>query len=1391
MKSNSPNTSALLQEFQHSRLKHSRKPKRNFLLPITTSKSSSSNSPKVSSLSLRSSQFVTPSRKPFVQPSRTQPSASSSSGGHSRKSISSSSISSVHSHLPTSSRAAGSSRKFVNSSFGGHSQKSTSSSTSSSCNSVSSTSKNSKRESFSEGPFSQLFSPLETKAAPKPKRNFLLSAQSPQNRNEDVNSYLGHVNDKQKEAVLADNVPVMILASPGSGKTLTLTTRILHLLKQGVPGREILVITFTRKAADEMKSRVETLIGWQSAAGITICNFHQLCLRILRENYQAIGFKHQFSVLGASDQREIIAKCIAKWEASKNQNAEGKIEKLEKLDFDADAIDDQFIDDTLGKEDGGRRFPPRAPSKASSRAVKWFTSFVRKAKQLGKGPRDFPDERGEIYEEYIKMLKIQAAIDFSDMIPLTLVLFKRVPRLLAVYQERYRYVLCDEFQDVSKDQFHLLKLLCIKGKNITVCGDDDQSIFGWRGGTIECFQMFKETFPTHRCIILDQSYRSSRRIVQAYTSLISANQGRVKKSIWTENPEGEKIRLLVCKERKSEAESICKEISKIQKAGTSFGEIAVLARTRKVLVDMQTIMKSHGIPVSSSYSGNQHVWQRSKEILDMLAYCELILSDTADRAFARIYNTPKRGIGQASLERISVLASSQNKSYFEIAQKCSVGVIAGFGKKQKKSLGDLTQLIRSLRRSGKGGGVENLIIDLVDRIGYRDHIAKYAKSTDALNTSNDNLLQLLSWSQNFDRERSATLHSEEQKSDAPSKAESIDLPKFIKSLKSSVKLDEKQNDRKHVTLSTIHQAKGRGWDVVFLKSFNEGVLPLPVRAQPEEKPRASKGHKNGSSQGPGATGSQKSQPHSGSSQSVPSTSQIQRSRRAIADEIRSIKFRTELNQMEEERRLAYVAMSRPRKKLILSFILIDESGVNMMNSRFLNEIPESLIESFGPRTVLAPQSSTNSSFLPKFKTASGRTLPTSRPGQQVSRQGQQISRPGLTPSSSSHSSYKPKQHSFKSSKPTSRPGNVSASYTQPISLPKQITSKLGNFPNKSNQQASRPVQQSFRINNDSAGQSGRLLSKPDLQSTHLNHLHSRSAKQFSQHIPTDSTTFAKSISSPSNPSRSFASPQNGVSGKPNQTSRKSSQSISFTKPKPLKLSQKRPASSDPNCSQFKRPKFGHFQSPTQPTRHNTTTVSSRKCSSQNMLCSNLAMLGGSASNAQQSSVSSRFPSQTQSSSTRNPDILSACNRPKEILSRSPVDNPYIFQKSNASTYSSHISQPKSCQNSKTLSDNSFQESISSKQSEELHRCQKSTTDHENQPINEPGSQMDRVINLTQIGETIPKTGNSKLKRNSAATKELQEMFGLKKPHKRKSRNAHSGLLSMFRPKFISGKKQKL
>ncbi|CEH28119.1 ATP-dependent DNA helicase PcrA [Aneurinibacillus migulanus] len=637
------------------------------------------------------------------------------------------------------------------------------------------------------------------------------------------------LNPQQKEAVLATDGPLLLLAGAGSGKTRVLTQRIAYLLSEKkVAPWSILAITFTNKAAREMKDRVSAIVG-PDAEDIWISTFHSMCVRTLRRDIDHIGYNRNFTILDSSDQLSVVKQC------------------LKELNIDP------------------KKFDPRA-----------VLGFISTAKNELKTPEQYGDMAmgpieqvsQRVYTLYQKKLKSNNSLDFDDLIMKTIQLFEEVPEVLEFYQKKFRYVHVDEYQDTNRAQYMLVKMLAAGHKNICVVGDSDQSIYRWRGADITNILNFEKDYPNARTILLEQNYRSTKKILEAANKVISNNFGRKPKNLWTENDDGAVIRYYTADSEHSEAYYIVDQIQKAVDRGRAYRDVAILYRTNAQSRVIEEVFVKSGIPYN--IVGGTKFYDR-KEIKDMLAYLRLISNPDDDLSLTRIINVPKRGIGAGTVEKIATYAAQQGISMYKAIQEVDqIGLSARF----TDSVVKFARLITELESMQEYLSVTELAEEVLKRTEYREELRR------------EGTLEARSRVENIEEFLSVTMEFERTNEDKTLVAFLTDL-----ALVADIdKLDETEEDKGNaVVMMTLHSAKGLEFPMVFLAGMEEGIFP-----------------------------------HS----------------RALFEEV----------EMEEERRLAYVGITRAEQELFLTRALMRTLyGQTKMNapSRFIEEIPEHLIQAEG------------------------------------------------------------------------------------------------------------------------------------------------------------------------------------------------------------------------------------------------------------------------------------------------------------------------------------------------------------------------------------------------------------------------------------------------------------
>ena len=639
-----------------------------------------------------------------------------------------------------------------------------------------------------------------------------------------MNSLLTGLNKEQQQAVQHTEGPLLILAGAGSGKTKVLTVRIAHLLAQGVNPYEILAITFTNKAAKEMKSRVEGLVG-DVANRIWLSTFHSFCAKFLRfELDNFLGYNSNFTIYDTSDSQAVI-----------------------KAALKALNLDDKYY--PVGAMIG-------AISDAKNKLL--FASDFRKQ------ARDFYQEKvADVYEYYERELRKNNALDFDDLLLVAVKLLQSNEAVLDKYSKRFRYVMIDEYQDTNHAQYLLAKLLASHWKNIAVVGDADQSIYAWRGADIQNILDFEKDYPNCTSIKLEQNYRSTKIILDAANAVIENNEGRPKKNLWTDKTEGAKIQHFTAQSEHEEAAFIGDTIAKKHDIhGVPYGDMAILYRTNAQSRVLEEALIKRALPYTMV--GGTKFYDR-KEIKDVLAYLRVLYNPFDDLSLLRIINVPKRSIGATTVAKLQDYARANGTSLFmTLTQLHLVDTIKG---KTKEKLEEFGILIFTLVAEMEDKTVLDILESILDRTGY---LAQLEESTDPQDQARaENIGELLSVAKDFqDTNPTGTVED------------------FLEQVALVNDVDSFEQEESKVTLMTLHAAKGLEFPIVFLGGLEEGLFP-----------------------------------HS----------------------------RTLMNpeEIEEERRLAYVGITRAEKELYISNATtrtVFGSTSSYLPSRFIDEIPEELVD---------------------------------------------------------------------------------------------------------------------------------------------------------------------------------------------------------------------------------------------------------------------------------------------------------------------------------------------------------------------------------------------------------------------------------------------------------------
>ena len=569
------------------------------------------------------------------------------------------------------------------------------------------------------------------------------------------------LNDKQKEAVLATDGPCLVIAGAGSGKTKVLTHKIAYDIESGIKPWNILAITFTNKAANEMKERIEKLIG-DAAKDLWMGTFHSICVRILRRYIDRIGYKTDFVIFDTSDQKTLIKECLK-----------------------ALKVDDKIFTDrgVLSEISNGKNemLEPKAYG------VKYAGDFRKKT-------------IGEIYELYQRRLRENNAIDFDDIINFTIKILSENPDVLDYYTEKFKYILVDEYQDTNKAQFTLVSLLASKYGNVTAVGDNDQGIYSFRGADISNILNFERDFPGTRIIKLEQNYRCTGNILKAANAVIKHNENKYDKKLWTENEEGHLPCIYCGEDEYDEGRYIVEQINHLKtEEYYKNSDFTILYRMNAQSRAIEDILMREGIPYK--VIGGLKFYER-KEIKDIIAYLRLIHNSADNLSLKRIINEPKRGIGKTSIEQIQEISDKTGNSMYEIIRNAQeYGLTRVFSNSR-----DFIEQIEYLKSKKDELKISDLIKETLNKTGY----------TKAL--ENENSVEAETRIENLEEFLTVAIEFEEESADNT-------LAEFLENITLSSDIDGMEDQDDLVTLMTLHSAKGLEFPVVFLVGMEEGIFP--------------------------------------------------------------------------------------------------------------------------------------------------------------------------------------------------------------------------------------------------------------------------------------------------------------------------------------------------------------------------------------------------------------------------------------------------------------------------------------------------------------------------------------------------------------------------------------
>jgi DNA helicase II / ATP-dependent DNA helicase PcrA len=574
-------------------------------------------------------------------------------------------------------------------------------------------------------------------------------------------TYLADLNPAQREAVLHTEGPVLVVAGAGSGKTRVLTRRIAHLLGAvGVKPSEILAITFTNKAAGEMRERVGDLVG-QSARAAWVMTFHSACGRILRREAQRLGYRSTFTIYDQADQIRLVKRC------------------LEELERDP------------------KRFTPRGIHSQISNAKNTLIGPLEYTERVA----SFYDQTvAEVYDLYQKRLFASNAVDFDDMLFLTVDVLERFPEAREKWQEAFRYILVDEYQDTNHAQYRLLQLLAEKHRNVFAVGDPDQSIYGFRGADIRNVMEFEQDFPGSYTIALEQNYRSTQHILDAANGVISHNRERKEKNLWSELGDGEPVRAIEVEDEHAEARYVAAEIAMLVEQGLNGNEVAVFYRTNAQSRVLEDVLVRQGI--AYQVIGGPRFYERA-EIKDLIAYLQVLDNPYDAVSLIRIATRPRRGIGDSTLARLATWADQREISLWEATLEAEN---AGVGAAPQKALKTFRGTIESLMSAAMELEVPELIEEVLQRSGYMESLE--AERTIEAQGRIENLQELVSVAREW-----------REQTEEPS------LSSFLQEVSLYSDQDAMRGDGSLVTLMTLHNAKGLEFRAVYLIGMEEGIFP--------------------------------------------------------------------------------------------------------------------------------------------------------------------------------------------------------------------------------------------------------------------------------------------------------------------------------------------------------------------------------------------------------------------------------------------------------------------------------------------------------------------------------------------------------------------------------------
>jgi DNA helicase-2/ATP-dependent DNA helicase PcrA len=571
------------------------------------------------------------------------------------------------------------------------------------------------------------------------------------------------LNPHQREAVLHNGTALLILAGAGSGKTRVITHRIAYLIEElGIHPMQILAVTFTNKAAGEMRERVEQLLG-RNCRGLWVSTFHSACARILREQIGSLGYERNFVIYDSQDQKSLIRLCM------------DEINISQKV-YSPDALHgriSQAKNDLVGPND-----------------------YAASAQQFG-----VEAKTAQVYERYQQRLRENNALDFDDLLFLTVRLFQTVPETAALYQERFRHILVDEYQDTNHAQYRLIRLLAAKHDNICVVGDDDQGIYSWRGADIGNILSFRDDYPDLKVIRLEQNYRSTQTILDAAWHVVERNIHREPKKLWTRNGRGSPVEYRALRDEVQEADHVCRTLLQLTRQGKKLSGMAVFYRTNAQSRVLEEALRRADVPFR--VVGGFRFYER-KEVRDLLGYLRVLANPQDGVSLRRILNVPARGIGATTLGRIAEYALAEDTSLFD-----AMGKILGtdlLPSRSRRTLGAFFELLKGLMGKKSELSPSTLLEQIDDKIGYTRKLRDSHDPTDR--SREENVQELFSALKEFEE-----------------RSEDKSLEAFLEEVSLITDTDQIDASQGAVTLMTLHSAKGLEFPVVFITGMEEGIFP--------------------------------------------------------------------------------------------------------------------------------------------------------------------------------------------------------------------------------------------------------------------------------------------------------------------------------------------------------------------------------------------------------------------------------------------------------------------------------------------------------------------------------------------------------------------------------------